>query len=93
MAQIAHTRVVAHWSESSPSIELAVDEPVRRSQAHDGVAPVSSIVSDDEGEVTGELLLWIESGKLSGLEFAWYGDLPPDRLPETAKVAVTPDRG
>lgn len=50
-------------------------------------------VVDDVGHVTGELILWIEDGRPSALEYAWYTDEPPSALPEPARVvSESPDR-
>jgi len=37
------------------------------------------------------LLLWIADGSLSALEYAWYADDPPNKLPEAVAVEVDPD--
>src|SRR4029453_4989360 len=45
-------------------------------------------VLDDLGQLTGELLLWIEEGEPSTLECAWYTEEPPAALPEPRRVVI-----
>jgi hypothetical protein len=48
---------------------------------------------DDGGSATGELILWIEDGLPSILEYAWYTNNPPATLPEPIHVvSESPDR-
>ncbi|MDQ1742659.1 MAG: hypothetical protein QOE23_998, partial [Pseudonocardiales bacterium] len=54
----------------------------------DGPAPLSAVVSDPDGTSVGELLVWVENGYLDTLEFAWWSDDPPERLPSPECVRV-----
>ena len=45
-------------------------------------------VLDDRGQLTGELLLWIEDGEPSTLEYAWYTEETPAALPEPGRVVI-----
>ena len=54
----------------------------------DGPVPLSMLVSDSAGNPIGELIIWVEQGYLSGLEFAWWTDDPPDELPTADHVRV-----
>jgi hypothetical protein len=36
-----------------------------------------------------ELLVWTKDGCLAGLEYAWFGDMPPATLPNPNNVEVT----
>jgi hypothetical protein len=53
-----------------------------------GPIPFSVSVTDAAEQVIGELLLWIEDGYLSALEYAWLSDEPPDRLPDPGQLRV-----
>lgn len=70
-------------------LDLRVIEPTQPSALTDGAAPLSATVFDDAGTSVGELLLWVESGFLSVLEFAWWSDDPPERLPDPDRVRTT----
>ncbi len=50
----------------------------------------TTIVNGEGGEPMGELLDWVKDGHLAGLEFAWWGDAPPQRLPTLSQVRVAP---
>lgn len=47
-------------------------------------------VVDDRGHAIGELVLWIEDGLPTTLEYAWYTEQPPKALPEPDRVVSEP---
>lgn len=69
-------------------LELQVTRPVSASAFTEGQIPLSAVVSDTVGRTIGELLVWVESGELNALEFAWWTDDPPDQLPAPDHVRV-----
>lgn len=88
-AQIPHTQVVAVWSRGLPSVDLDVsDVDVDRATVADGEIPAGSEVRDPSGEYLGEILVWVEDGYLSALEYAWVTDEPPRRLPTPADMRI-----
>ncbi|MGL5830215.1 MAG: hypothetical protein ACRC0L_11690 [Angustibacter sp.] len=48
------------------------------------VHPVPAVFVN--GELTGELIVWIRSGLLIGVEQPWFGDEPPNEWPEEASL-------
>ena len=63
-------------------IELAVDRSlVERSTFGSGPTPGNSKVLTPEGEPVGSLLVWIEDGYISCLEYGWVTDETPTELP------------
>lgn len=86
--QVGLVQVVALWGADSVSVDLYVTDPSLRAPVATGVVPVTSTVFDEEGELTGEIILWTESGMLSGIEYAWYSDQPPTSTPEADQVTV-----
>lgn len=52
----------------------------------DGVVPLSTQVVDDHERPLDELLVWVTGGRLSCLEYAWWTDDPPCRLPRRDQV-------
>jgi hypothetical protein len=54
----------------------------------DGPLTVRAFVSGPSGETTGEILVWVEAGLLSALEFAWYTDKAPEEFPPPESINV-----
>lgn len=87
--QLAHTRVTRPWGSESPSVDLDVPPGVPEARIDDGIVPATGTVMDVAGELFGELLLWVSGGRLSALEFSWYGDTAPTELPDPDLVTVS----
>ncbi len=54
----------------------------------DGPLPLRSEVTNSAGRPVGEIVVWVSDGYLSALEFAWWTDQPPSRLPPATQVHV-----
>ena len=87
-AQIPHCRVVALWAAGQPSVDLVVPETVAPAQVPDGEIPSGSEVRDRAGRYLGEVLIWVDGGYLSAIEYAWVTDEPPDRLPDVSTMKL-----
>jgi hypothetical protein len=87
-AQIDFVEVVAKWGADSASVDIRALEGVPRSPGSSGVVPVDATVTDKSGSLIGEILLWVTDGYLSAIEYAWYGDEPPNALPEVGMISV-----
>ncbi|MGW2711263.1 hypothetical protein ACWC4J_20065 [Streptomyces sp. NPDC001356] len=88
-SQLPQTRVTRPWGSESPSVDLDVPLGVPEAAIEDGIIPATGTVTDDSGELFGELLVWVSAGRLSALEFSWYGDTAPTELPDPGLVTVT----
>jgi hypothetical protein len=53
----------------------------------DGPFPVRAFVPNAH-EYRGEILVWVQGGRLSGLEYAWVTDDPPTRWPLADEIEV-----
>jgi hypothetical protein len=49
--------------------------------------PGRAFVSSDSA-YQGEVIVWVEGGRLSGLEYAWITDAPPTRWPRPNEMEV-----
>jgi hypothetical protein len=88
--QITAARAVGNWEPAgSPSIDISVPGDLPLAPVPDGPVPVAAQVFDDAGDYLGELLVWISGGRISGLEYSWITDEPPDRLPETGMIKLS----
>lgn len=87
-AQLPRCRVVAIWAAGQPSVDLAVPGTVAAARIPDGVLPSGAEVRDSAGRYLGEVLVWVENGYLSALEYAWVTDEAPDRLPDISMLKL-----
>ncbi|MFF9406472.1 hypothetical protein ACF1B0_13250 [Streptomyces anandii] len=87
--QLPETRVMGQWGDESPSVDLEVPAGFPAAAIQDGIIPATGTVTDDSGQLFGELLVWVSGGRLSALEFTWYGDTAPTELPDPVLVTVT----
>ncbi|MEU2038790.1 hypothetical protein [Nocardia niwae] len=88
LAQVPFSQVVATWGVGSPSIDLVVrPSAVRVSGSPDGIF-AGGAVTDRNGEPIGEIMLWVENGWLSAIEYAWYTDERPHALPEPGRIEL-----
>jgi hypothetical protein len=69
-------------------LDLRVTAPSSASAFTDGPIPLSVMVVDPADVALGELLVWVDDGYLSSLEFAWWSDDPPEHLPELDRLRV-----
>ena len=91
LAQIPFAQATGSWGTTvnSPSIDLRVSPAARSAGCSDGPVPIEANVYDDSSEYAGELLVWVENGRLSALEYATIGDEASSELPDPAQVTVT----
>jgi hypothetical protein len=62
-------------------VHLAVGAAlVDRSIANGPLRANAQVIDPDAGYV-GEILVWVEGGQLSAIEYAWITDVAPTRLP------------
>lgn len=86
--QIPYLQVIATWGVGSPSVELAVRPGAAQAAGFaDGIFANGAVTDRNELPV-GEIILWVENGWLSGIEYAWYTDERPRVLPEPAQIEV-----
>ncbi len=90
LCQVAQAQVVATWGEGSPSVDLVVLPGPARAAGRAGGIIAEGAVSDQHGSPIGELILWVEDGWLSGIEYVWYTDERPAALPDPDQVQVVP---
>lgn len=81
--------VTRRWIEGLPSVDIMVGET---SPAVPGRvrSPITRTVIDDSGVAIGFVMLWVEEGRISALEYAWVTDDPPTVLPPNEWIRTEP---
>ena len=79
--QVPHATVTRYWSDPSASFDLAVADGVPASDLRDGNHADEEWGWTPDGEPEGNLIVWVEAGRLAGLEYAVVADEYPDELP------------
>jgi hypothetical protein len=72
-----------------PSIELTVGDGVSASERPHRLAPVEGVVAPMGDGPPGEVLLFVDDGKLSYLEYVHYNDPPPSDWPALDRITAT----
>lgn len=85
LSQLAAARV---GPGSVTFLDLTVPANTPRVDLPDGPLPVSAVADDADGRPLGELIVWIEDGRLSALEYAWVGDEPPREWPAPENISI-----
>lgn len=84
-AQVDGTKVVGGLATL---LDLEAPRATPTAIRRDGPIPVRAFVQSPDGELSGEVLVWVKDGYLSGLEFAWYSDDAPTEMPEPDWIRV-----
>lgn len=79
--------VVVEGSEVT-MLDLRPSPDLEASVFSGGPIPVSAEVFDFSGASVGELLVWVIAGHLNALEFAWWTDRRPSRLPHPSQLRI-----
>jgi hypothetical protein len=84
--QVEDAFATRHWIEGLPSIDIMVGEssPAASSPVS---SPITRTVIDGSGNPVGFMILWVEEGRISALEYAWVTDDPPTHLPPSEWIA------
>ena len=86
--QLQAARVVTRWGTNSASVDLQVPRSEISSQIASGVLPIDAPVLDSNRQFVGEIIVWVDSGYLAGIEYAWYTDEPPSQLPLAEQIDI-----
>jgi len=84
--QIASVQVTGPWSPGSASLRLSVAAGAPAADLLDGPLPTIAWAYDAEGRPTGSLMVYVENGYLSDIEYGWVTDDPPTELPSADAI-------
>jgi hypothetical protein len=82
-SQIPGIRVIG-GTVTMLSVRPAISSP--RAPIADGHLPLHTSVLAQEGHDIGLLMIWMADGYISALEYGWYTDEPPTRLPTPSQL-------
>jgi hypothetical protein len=88
--QVRLARVAHNWKpDGSPSFDIWLPPDVPVSSFDGNQAPIEAHVSAAEDPYIGEMILWINNGKISALEYSWVTDDPPTILPNPSSIHMS----
>lgn len=86
VAQVPHLRI---GGGRITFLRLLVDRSLApRSSFERGPVPGSTWVFGDDESPIGTLLVWVDDGYISALEYAWVTDNAPGRLPDVNQIRL-----
>lgn len=86
--QLPLARVTRHWIEGLPSVDIEVEPGAPHARISGQTLPTEGDVTDEAGNPTGLIVVWVENGALAGLEYAWYTDEPPFEWPSSDRITA-----
>jgi hypothetical protein len=88
--QARHAMVVGRCDCGCPTVELRVplETPASPAGTRNRLAPVEGRVTSEAGEPVGNILVFVDDGRLSCLELVWYTNEPPKAWPPSAQIRV-----
>ncbi len=87
--QAGSAAVVGGCDCGCPSIAFAVpDDAPLASGLSSRLAPTEGVVSPQDGGIPGEIILFVDDGRLSYLEYVYY-DAPPTEWPALDRIGVS----
>ena len=87
LAQVDRAEATAQWYENALSVDIRVPGEAPVPTGTSGVVPVETSVTDENGQLVGEVLVWAAHGVLAALEYATYTDERPAVLPSPGQIS------
>jgi hypothetical protein len=86
--QAEAAEVVGRCDCGCPTVELRTGGPPAVALHQRRLSPVEGRIASANDEPPGEILLFLEDGRLASMEFVYYTSVPPDVWPDLDKVTV-----
>jgi hypothetical protein len=86
--QAKDAKVTGRCDCGCPTVELAADPNASRSSLRWRLSPVEGRVAPTGAEPLGDIILFLEDGRLSRLEYVYYDDAVPDSWPTMEQVSL-----
>lgn len=84
-SQVAHARVTKYWYDPSTSFDMEIVGGIL-AMLPDGMYADAEWGWTPDGEPEGNLILWVQDGCLSSLEYAVVADEYPSELPDVGRI-------
>jgi hypothetical protein len=89
--QAAEATVTATCPCGCPSVTLHVPGGPPASACRSRLAPAEARRAPDD-ELPTDVILFLDDGRLAGLELVWYSDAPPTSWPPAGELRLLPRR-
>lgn len=86
--QAIDVQVVGRCDCGCPSVDLEPISGRMRSDQAGRLAPVELAVAPEADEPPGEVILFVDDGKLSYLEYVYYSESPPTAWPSNDRLSL-----
>jgi hypothetical protein len=93
-AQLPHVQVVGKCDCGCPTVELRVPEGIAASPVttDSRLAPVEGNVRPAVDGPPGNIILFVDDGRMTSLEYVSYADPPPKEWPPLGRITITRTR-
>ena len=86
--QAKEVEVVGHCDCGCPTIDLRVSETLGAAPIPGTRMPIEARVTPIAGEPVGDIVVFLDSGRLSSMEYVFYTDAPPSRWPSSDRLTL-----
>jgi hypothetical protein len=86
--QVATARVVGRCDCGCPTVYIEPSPGTRSSEVRTRLAPIEGRVEPVGDGPPGDIMLFLDGGRLDSLEYVWYGDVPPKDWPTLDRISV-----
>lgn len=88
-AQLKGLQVIGRCDCGCPSIDLETSSGALPATGFESrLLPVEAVVSPARIEPPGEVIVFVDDGRLSGLEYVYYSDTPPVDWPGLGRLTL-----
>ena len=91
--QATALQVVGQCDCGCPTVDLRTGRPAASALRQRRLSPVEGRVAPQHDEPPGEILMFLEDGRIVSMEYVYYTDHPPAAWPELHRVTIVERRG
>lgn len=91
--QATALQVVGQCDCGCPTVDLRTGGPAALALRQRRLSPTEGRVAPQHDEPPGEILLFLEDGRIVSMEYVYYTDQPPAAWPDLHRVTIVECRG